>query len=323
MQLTRRSFVMGASATLTAPVLQAQTSDLLQIGGPAFGARWNVTVPAGADPQAIVAAVVPVVEALDMLASPYRADAEISRFNRNQTRHWVPLSPEMLDIIREAKRVAAQTEGAFDPTLGGIVGRFGFGPITTLPAGSFNALEVRGRTVQKADPLQTLDLCGIAKGYALDRVAGAVTALGHRNFFIELGGEVTARGSHPDGAPWRAGVERPLAGAAAVQHIVSIKEEALATSGDAVNGYEFGNRRYGHIIDPRSQQPVDSALASVSVFAPRAITADALATALFAMGLEQGTDLAERMAVPALFIMRDGNSLRSRTTHDFETRMIG
>ncbi len=323
MKLTRRSFVMGASAALAAPSLQAKTPNILRISGPAFGAMWHVSVPFGADTQAITSAVLIIVSAVDDFASPYRVDSEISGFNRNDTTNWIPLSPEALDVIHEAKHIADQTEGAFDPTLGGIVGRYGFGPITTLPTGSFQDLYVSDRGVRKADPLQTLDLCGIAKGHALDRIAGALMVLGHRNFFVELGGEVTAQGYHPDGLPWRAGIELPLADATDLLHIVSLTGEALATSGDAVNGYDYGNRRYSHIIDPRSRLPVDTTLASVSVFAPRAITADALATALFATGCEQGVALAERTKIPALFIVRHAGRLQSRATHDFETRMIG
>jgi len=323
MHVTRRSFVIGASATLAASVLQAEPRAILQIRGPAFGAEWQVSLPDDADVRTIISAVSGIVSSVDLSASPFRADSEISGFNRLQTRDWIPLSPQTLDIIREAKRVAALTGGAFDPTLGGSVGRYGFGPITTPKAGSFSELSLSRRGVRKAHPAQTLDLCGIAKGYALDRIANAIATLGHQDFFVELGGEVTARGRHPDGRPWRAGIERPIDGATEVQLVVSIEHEALATSGDALNSYAFGNRRYSHIIDPSSQLPVVTSLASVSVFARRAIIADALATALYAMGAEKGVAFAEHMEIAALFIMRDAGRLRSRTTHDFATRMIG
>ena len=323
MRATRRSFILGAGAALAANGLHAETQDVLQIRGPAFGAGWQVSVPDGADAKAIASAVSDIVASVDESASPFRAESEISAFNRIRTTDWIPLSPATLQVIEEAKRVAALTGGAFDPTLGGIVGRYGFGPIATSRAGSFDDLSLGEQGVRKAHPAQTLDLCGIAKGHALDRIASALAALGHPDFFVELGGEVTALGHHPEGRPWRAGIERPLAGATAMQHIVSIGREALATSGDAVNSYAYGNRRYCHIIDPHSGRPAETALTSVSVFAPRAITADALATALFAMGPEQGAAFAESARIPALFITRDAGSLRSLTTHDFATRIVG
>ena len=82
----------------------------------------------------------------------------------------------------------------------------------------------------KAHVLQTLDLCGIAKGYALDRITAELIALGHSDFFVELGGEVYAQGIHPEGRAWRAGIESPLPGSLAFQHIVVVAGEALATS---------------------------------------------------------------------------------------------
>ena len=146
--------------------------------------------------------------------------------------------------------------------------------------------------------------------------------LHYKNFFIELGGEIAAQGRHPQGRLWRAGIERPLAGKIGVEHIVSIQKEALATSGDAINGYSYGRRRYSHIIDPNTHLPVDTALASVSVFSPSAMTADALATALYAMGAEQGIAFAEGEKIPAFFIIRDADKLRSHATYDFSTRII-
>ena len=323
MRCSRRGFMVGAGAMLSATALFAGPGDVLQIDGPAFGAGWRVWVAAGADAGPIIAAVTGVAASVDAAMSPFRPTSEISRFNRMETLDWVPLSVETCATILEAKRIAALTQGAFDPTLGGLVGRYGFGPITTLPAGSFEGLSIGANAAKKAHVLQTLDLCGIAKGQALDRIAAALMALGHGDFFVELGGEVYAQGYHPDGRPWRAGIERPLPGLAAPLRIVVVNGEALATSGDRANSFVHAGKRYGHIIDPQRGRPADTALASVSVFAPRAITADALATALFAMGPENGPAFAARQQIPALFVLRDGDGLREAATADFSTRFIG
>jgi thiamine biosynthesis lipoprotein len=296
--------------------------DMVQIQGPAFGASWRVSVAAGADVGAIVSAITGIVASVDAAMSPFQPASEISRFNGTESTDWLALSPATLITLREAKRIAALTQGAFDPTLGGLVGRYGFGPITQHPAGSFNDVALSSNGARKAHAMQTLDLCGIAKGHALDRIIAALTALGQKAFFVELGGEVYGLGLHPDGRPWRAGVERPLSGQRAVQCIVAMSGEALATSGDRVNSYVHGGHRYSHIIDPKRKLPADTLLASVSVFAPHAITADALATALFAMGPFLGHEFAERNRIAALFLLRDGADLREVTTADFSTRII-
>jgi len=322
MILTRRGFLAGTGAVLAASALPAAASDLLQIEGPAYGASWRVRVAAGADAGAIIRAITKVIETVDAAMSPFRARSEVSVFNRTETTDWLPLSPATLTTITEAHRIAAQTLGAFDPTLGGLVGRYGFGPITTAPEGAFRGLALGTGGARKAHSQQTLDLCGIAKGHALDQCAEALRSIGLNAYFIELGGEVFASGLKSDGSPWRVAVERPLPGPTAPHCIVELKGEALATSGDLINSYVMGGHRYSHIIDPRHMAPANSALASVSVFAPQAITADALATALFAMGSERGPEFAEETELDALFLLRDGPGLREVMTSRFSNRII-
>lgn len=322
MTLTRRGFLAGSGAALVAPALEGATPDLLQIEGPAFGAGWRVRVGVGADARAIIGAMSGVIDAVDVAMSPFRGGSEISVFNRAQTTDWLPLSPGILSTLHEARRIATQTQDAFDPTLGGLVGRYGFGPITSVPDGAFRDLALGSDAARKASAGQTLDLCGIAKGHALDRCAEALRTIGLRAFFIELGGEVSGSGRKPDGSTWRAAIERPLPGPAAAHCIVALNGEALATSGDLVNSYVLGGQRYSHIIAPQFMAPANTALASVSVFASRAITADALATALFAMGSERGPDFAQTAGIDALFLSRDGAGLRQVVTGRFAERII-
>lgn len=321
--LTRRKFLMATGATLWATPLAAATGDILQIEGPAFGAGWRIRLADGADPGAIIAAVTGIVSLIDQRMSPYLATSEISRFNRLQSLDRVALSPDTSAVLVESQRMAALTNGAFDPTLGGIVGRYGFGPLKGQPAGKFSDTSIDSGGARKGHPHQTFDLCGIAKGYALDLIVARLKEMGHSDVFVELGGEVLATGQHPKGRPWRAGIERPLPGPSALQHQVIVGGEALATSGDRINSFAYAGHGYSHIIDPATRQPAVGTLASVSVFAPRACTADALATALFAMGAEAGAEFAQRQHLPALFLSRDEAGLREVMTGDFSTRIQG
>ena len=323
MTLTRRTFLAGTTGSLIATGLWAQTGDIIKIAGPAFGAHWRVSLPMGIDTDAVVAEVSEIIGAVDMMMSPFHPSSEISVFNRTRTIATFPVSADVITTVLEARRIAELTQGAFDPTLGGVVGRYGFGPITSAPAGAFADLVIARTGLRKAHAAQTLDLCGIAKGFALDRIAAALRQLGHQDFFVELGGEVFAQGQHPQGRRWQAGLERPAAGDWTLQGTVTVAHEALATSGDLVNSYLYDDRRYCHIIDPQSQQPTQSALASVSVFAPRAMAADALATALYAMGPHDGVDFARRHRIPALFITRSPSGLIETMTHDFSDRRMG
>ncbi|MCL4675113.1 MAG: FAD:protein FMN transferase [Pararhodobacter sp.] len=327
MTLSRRGMLIGTAALMAATAVRAGGRDLLHIEGPAFGARWSLRIGDGADSAALVAAVTGVVAMVDAQMSPYRPDSALSRFNATETTDWQALPGAMLTTLHEARRLADLTRGAFDPTLGGVTGRYGFGPITGRPAGRFDALALDAAGARKAHPRQTLDLCGIAKGHALDLAVDALSALGHRDFLIDMGGEIRARGRHPDGRAWRVGVENPAPGSTGVRCRVAVGDAALATSGDRINSYQTRTRRYGHIIDPQSGEPAGSALASVSVLAPRAISADALATALFALGAEGGPDLAQAAGIAALFVIRDqgqrGGGLRDIMTGGFADRLVG
>jgi thiamine biosynthesis lipoprotein len=323
MALTRRSLLASATSAVLAGVLPATAAAGVRvIAGPAFGTSWRVTLPEDMDKDAIAAAISAIVDSVDAAMSPFRADSEVSRFNAAATCDWQPLSPATCAVVRQSLAVAAWAGGAFDPTVGPVVGRYGFGPIRGCATGSYRHLVVREGAVKKTVPGLTLDLCGIAKGYALDRMVAALDGFGVSDFLIELGGEVFARGAHPHGRTWQIGVERPLPGATELQRIVRLDGQALATSGDAVNGYTIAGRRYSHIIDPHRREPADNGIASVSVFRPMAASADALATALTAMGSESAVALAEQDRISALIIVRADSAMQEFMTGGFAEAII-
>jgi thiamine biosynthesis lipoprotein len=322
MWLTRRSVLIGGGSVLLAGALPALAVGARVIAGPAFGTSWRVTLPNETEEGAIAATIRSIVESVDTAMSPFRPDSEISRFNASATTDWQALSPESCAVVRQSLAIVTRSQGAFDPTVGPIVGRFGFGPIRAFSTGSYLDITARDDAVKKAQPSLTMDLCGIAKGHALDRLVAALDGFRVGDFLIELGGEVFARGAHPDGRAWQVGVERPVPGPTTLQRIVRLDGRALATSGNAVNGYTIAGRRYSHVIDPHSRAPADNGIASVSVFMPMAAIADALATALMAMSPEAGIALVEREEIPALFILREGGALREIMTGGFAEAVI-
>ncbi len=322
MRLTRRSLLTGAGSLVVAYPLRGAALEAQVIEGPAFGASWRAVVQTDIDPGALHAALEEVVASIDATMSPFRADSEIAQFNESDTIDWFTLSSETWKVVAHALDMAQATAGAFDPTVGGMVGQFGFGPILRRSEGDHTAIELRPGSVRKALPNLSLDLCGIAKGYALDRMVAKIEAFGVQDFMVEVGGEVSARGYHPSGRAWRIGIEGTEPGAVEVQCAVALVGEALATSGDRVNSYVSGGRRYSHLIDPHLRAPADPALASVSVLAPTAMRADALATALFAMGHERGPDFARVNDLPALFLVRGTTSMREIETGGFNARVL-
>ena len=305
MRTTRRDVMFGAIGAALVSTFPAVAGTRI-VGGPAFGSSWRASIDGAADAEGLRGRIQRVVAEIDALFSPYRRDSDLSRFNAAQTRSWQPANPVFADVTREALRVADLTGGFFDPTVGPLVARLGFGPIEGAAA-SFREIEVENDRIRTGTPDATLDLCGIAKGYALDRIVAVFAAAGIARAVVDVGGEVKALGSHPDGRPWAVAISDPwLPGKA--RHIVALRGLALATSGHTANGVR-GRVNASHIIDPHRKRPAVQSLLSVSVLDPAAMRADALATALCAAGPVAGPALARRLNIRALFIFEDGEQM--------------
>ena len=325
MRLHRRKLMIGVAGAAVAGLLPGAVSagqSAQHIAGLAFGSTWRAVLPSATDPRAARSAVDAVVAAVDGAMSPYRISSDLSRFNASLSSDWIEMPTAAVLTLRESLRIAKLSGGAFDPTVGPLVNHFGFGPIRNGKPGDFAGVELQANAVKKAGPDQTLDLCAIAKGYALDLIAAALVPIAGHDFFVEFGGEIWAQGHHPDGRPWNAAIERPGAAPFAAQRIVQITGMAIATSGHAGNGHRNPGPRVSHIIDPRTARPLDNGLASVSVLAPTAQCADAWATALLVLGADAGSALAEIEGISALFLIERGRELRELTTGHFADHIL-
>lgn len=313
----RRNLLLGTGCALLSSALPAWASGTQTIGGSAFGSWWRAVLPASSDAQEIGTAIEAVVVSVDHAMSPYKKSSEISRFNAANDTVWHSVSDGAEKVIAESLRIARLTEGAFDPTVGPIVGRYGFGPITGASIAGYQSIQIEGRKLRKTDPKSSLDLCGIAKGYALDQMADLLTSRGINSFFLEAGGEVLARGRHPHGRQWRAAIEAPGVRPDDFQCVVKLDGMALATSGNAVNGGQEGGVSFSHIIDPHTGLPIGNNIASVSVISETAMKADAQATAFMVMGSKLGLDLAEQENIAVMFLIHNTSGISEITSGQF------
>lgn len=321
MMLTRRHLLAGSFGLLAGTAFPALARDLVRVSGRAFGTSWQVTLPAGPDPAALGRELGAVLARIDAAMSPFRPDTEISRFNALDSTGQYAVGGEFAGVTAEALRIAALTNGAFDPSVGPDVGRYGFGPIGGHRSGDYRAFTVVADALAKAERSLTLDLCGIAKGYGLDCMAVTVEDWGARDFVIEIGGEVLARGRAPHGTLWPIGIEHPVAGG--LFATVDPGPLAVATSGDRVHAFEVAGRRYCHIIDPATDEPVSNRVASVTVLAPSAMTADGLATALMVMGPQQGLAFADAHGLPVLYLLHAPGGVEAMGNARFDRLRLG
>lgn len=314
MQMTRRDLILGAMGAALLPA-RAAIAGTTVIGGPAFGSSWRATIGSTVDAETARRRVQDIIAEVDACFSPYRRDSDVSRFNAAQTSRWQPVPAACAKVARAAMTIAEMTDGCFDPTMGPLVAQQGFGPISGR-AGSFREIEVGERSLKKASPDITLDFCGIAKGYALDRIEGMLREAGVGNAIIDVGGEIKALGSHPDGRPWAVAIADPTTPGTARQ-IVALHGLALATSGHATNAVQ-GRVDASHIIDPHRRGPAAQALRSVSVLDRSAMRADGLATALCAAGPASGPEIARKHDIRAFFILAD----TEHASGGFETHLL-
>jgi thiamine biosynthesis lipoprotein len=269
-----------------------------------------------------------VLEMTQALMSTYRADSEISNFNASATSRWQNVSAGTARVVQTALRVQRESNGAFDPAAAPLVDYWGFGPmpgpydraaglvppeLLTRVAGA--KIELRAGRMRKHHKGAALDLNAIAKGDALDGVAGVLERAGVTDYLVEIGGEIRAKGAGPGGAGWRIGLDNPGGG---VRPIIRLHGKAVATSGDYVDYFMRDGKRYCHILDPRTGRPVEHGLSMVSVVADSAIEADAWATALLVMGPDKGVRHAMRNAMAVLFVRRERDEFLEFATPAFQ-----
>lgn len=293
--------------------------------GPAMGTRWSATLDAevGMDLTALQRDLAAAVTRVDEQMSPWKPASGLMQLNRAPVDDWVDLPAEMLEVLACALDVHRLSDGAFNPCLGALVDAWGFGPVRDLPdaqairaahgsapvhAGQALVLDRDAGRARKRVPLQ-LDLCGIAKGYAVDLMADVLQRHGGRHALLALDGELRAVGAQAGAQPWAVALERPDAERRAVQGVIELQDMAVATSGDYRRFVEVGRARLAHTVDPQRRAPVNNAVASVTVLAPSCMWADAWATALLVAGPTQGLALAQRLRLDVLFLMRDAQGL--------------
>lgn len=302
--------------------------------GSAMGSNWSIKLdhlPPNQSAEALRAAVAALLESLDQQMSNYRPTSDLSRFNQTQSTDWQPVPPDLAGVITLAQEVSDQSGGAFDITVAPLVDLWGFGPeprgvrAGQIPTDAeiadarshvgYAKLEVRldPPALKKSDPLLTIDLGAIGKGYAADRVAEMLVARGCTDYLVTIGGELRVHGR-----PYHVGIETPTPDTRRIFQTLDLAAgQSLSTSGDYRNFTDLNNHRYCHEIDPHTGRPIDGNLASVSVLNESGTRADAWATALIVLGPTEGPRLAQRLHLSALFISRSAAHFDTQSTSGF------
>lgn len=276
-----------------------------------------------------------IFHAVDMSVNLWVDSSVISKVNRNEE---VTLDSIFIDNFRIAQKAARLSDGYFDPTISPIVAAWGFSyksgdSITPQLIDSlkqlvnYQKIRIENGKVVKENPNMKLDFNAIAQGYTSDLIASFLESRGIKNYLVDTGGEIMARGSKPNGQPWIVGIEKPAKNwdsEQVVQTRITLRDKGLVTSGSTRKYVERNGRRYSHCIDPKTGYPVEHNVLSATVMAENSVWADAMASICMVMGIEKSLPLIESMdGVEVYYIfVNDQNELETFATEGFQKLII-
>lgn len=295
--------------------------DLVELSGTTMGTTYSIkyTNTSSQNIEEVKSNISVILETVNAQMSTYLADSELSQFNSFTDTSWFSVSNDLAFVLQQSLGICRLTNGALDISVGPLVNLWGFGPgnkPTKIPSDSaiLKALEFVGwenisvtldpPAVKKKLPDIYCDLSSTAKGFGVDKVSDYLVSLGIKNYLVEIGGELRAEGKKSIDKEWRVGISKPDINSS-LQEVITLNNNAMATSGDYWNYFEDNGIRYSHTIDPKTGNPIKHKLASITVFAKTCLLADGLATAIDVMGNDVGYKFALENKLPAYFIIRN------------------
>jgi len=291
-----------------------------------MGSRYDITVVANDSIQAnnYIDNAVAEISRIEKLISSWDENSQTSEINRNAGINPVKVDKELFDLIERAISISNLTDGAFDVSYASMDKIWKFdGSMTKMPSkeeiiASVDKVGYQNIILDKENSTVFLKLKGmkigfgaIGKGYAADKAKSLLISKGVGSGIINASGDMNTWGKQPNGNEWKIAITNPM-DKNKVFALLPITNGAVVTSGNYEKYVNFNGKRYTHIIDPRTGYP-STGIISVTVFAPKAELADALATSVFVMGKEAGLDRINQLPKIECIIIDDkGNITKSK-----------
>jgi thiamine biosynthesis lipoprotein len=308
------------------------------VGGLAFfSMAWQVKVsrlPPSLSAEELQSRLQRSLDQANKVLSTYQPDTELMRFNATPVGRPFSASPMLTQALRTACQVSDATDGVYDVTVGPLVDLWGFGP-RAVPERIPDTREIdlarvrvgwrklaidsgENRLTRLADV--QVDLSSIGEGVGVDALTGELEHLGINDYMVSVAGTLRVSGRKPDGSTWQIAVEKPDASGLPQQMLKLQGKVVVSTSGAYRNYHEIQGVRYSHTIDPRTGYPITHKGVSVTVVLPeaQATLADAWATALNALGPEEGLVIADKMRIPAYYLEKTPSGFVEKQTTAFQ-----
>lgn len=304
----------------------SENSPYNTIQGTTMGTTYSIIMQAR-NPQELKVEIDDLLLNINAAVSTYEEEAIIAKFNSSYNDYLLMVDHKDYNYFIENFEIAADiyssSSGAFDATVMPIVNYWGFGytgknkvtNVDSIKVDSimrhvgFEKLTKKERVISKRDPAIELDFSGVAKGYAVDKISAFLEKKNIANFYVEIGGELFAKGKNPNGVVWRTGVSIPQENSLKTdfQQIIEVADKGIATSGNYRNYYESDGEVFSHTINPRTGYPERSKLLSATIIAPSCAVADGFATACMVLGLDKSIEMINlHDEIEAILIYDDG-----------------
>ena len=317
-----------------------QKEEVVSLNGKTMGTTYHIKYidegKAKLNSEQIYQGIEAILQDVNAKMSTYIPDSELSLFNKNpEINTPIEVSADLARVVAEAIELNQITRGALDVTVGPVVNLWGFGPekrVEKAPTAeqiaerkAWVGIE-KVQLTQKNDkffltksvPQLYIDLSSIAKGFGVDKVADYIADQGITNYLVEIGGEIRANGHNAENKAWQIAIEKPtFDGTRSVSQVIGLQDFAMATSGDYRNYFEQDGKRFSHEIDPKTCQPIQHNLASITVLSKRSMTADGLSTGLFVLGAEKALEVAEQYNLPIYLTVKTAQGFENKMSSKF------
>lgn len=257
------------------------------------------------------------VNRIENLMSLSIEGSDVSNINKGSGISPVEVSRDTLDVIKTALDFSRITDGCFDISIGPLISLWGIssddphvpektGILELLPLVDYSRVGLQNSAVYLENAGMSIDLGGIAKGYAVDAVASFLRKAGVTRALLDFGGNIYALGEKSEGVLWRLGIQNPYSSRGVSIGYIPLKETSMVTSGKYERYFIHDGTRYHHIIDPETGYPSENGIESVTIISPSSTKADALSTGILVAGLDRGLAILNRFDdVEGVIIMSD------------------
>lgn len=281
-----------------------------------FGSYLRIIISAQDSVQAnqVIKNAMQILHHIDTVASSFNPQSEVSQLNRQLS---LIMSSDLKGLVLKAQEISQKSGGAFDITIGPAMKKYGFyqsgqnehtDNILLESLISYEKIKVIGDSIY-LKPGMTIDLGGLAVGYALDKVVELLKSAGIITGLIDAGGDIVCFGKKT----YSIGVKNPQG--KGLLRVIKIKNRAISTSGSYEKYLVQGNQKYTHIINPKTTEAIaetEQGLVSVTVIADKCVDADAYATAIFVLGVSDGQKLICKLQLQGIMMTKEGKIIEVR-----------